>query len=118
MSESCETCRFWDDSRPVDGVGECRRYPPTTHFDADAVGVVTRTFALTAPDEWCGEHQPRGAEPEEPKAREPGWYWVKRGGTDHWQVAEWQAEWWLAGTDGPLDDEELIVIGRRLEPPA
>jgi uncharacterized protein (DUF433 family) len=52
-------------------------------------------------------------DPEKPKAREPGWYWVIRKGTADWQIAEWQAEWWLAGCKDEFIDMDLAEIDER-----
>ena len=57
----CETCRFY--SEPDEGVGHCRRYPPTFFHDpmtrnpnADAYN---SAFPYTSELDWCGEHQPK-----------------------------------------------------------
>jgi hypothetical protein len=45
--------------------------------------------------DWCGEHQPRAVEPEQPKAREPGWYVVTTT-DDRPEVMWWNGEhFWL-----------------------
>lgn len=44
---TCETCRWWVAMR-------CKRHPPG--LIASIYGVWPRT----EPDDWCGEHQPKG----------------------------------------------------------
>lgn len=51
---TCKTCRWWTGSDTSHPSGICRRLPPM-------VADVSRLIDLrpvTAPDDWCGEHQP------------------------------------------------------------
>ena len=74
MNPTCETCRFWDDTKLIDrSERQCRRFPPmfapilahahmSHHDSAQDTSYVTR-FPFTYHDEWCGEHQPRDTKP-------------------------------------------------------
>lgn len=61
MTETCETCRFWDDvttSNP--GVfGYCRRNPPLAYGQVHAMNTYIEptagTWPVTAAIDWCGE---------------------------------------------------------------
>ena len=114
MSKTCETCRFWNrdhySTQSQKGLGVCMRFPPTV--------LATASYGLwpTLHDaNWCGEHQPREQEPEKPKEREPGWYWVKRRGRSI--IAEWcdWEGWRIDGTE--YVKEAARQISPRLEPP-
>lgn len=106
MSETCATCRFWrvsDEYAPGKNTGICRRKFPNGPWSND--------------DDWCGEHQPR--EPEQPKAREPGWYWTRYARESEWNPARFDGECWRYGQAGTIyRDEHFAEIGPRLEPPA
>ena len=56
MSETCETCRFWNvDEAQSSVIAECRRNAPQP---ADNM-VSPAWWAFTKREQWCGEHQPR-----------------------------------------------------------
>lgn len=80
MSETCATCRFWRDLADEPGLGHCRIRAPVAQVvmpdDVPHPGIAW--WPATHPSDWCGEHQPREVETEQPKVREPGWYWVKK----------------------------------------
>ena len=66
MTESCETCRFWD-NWSGEGNGWCRRNAPhaaryheVVTFEDDGAGVdpSTTSWPDTQSDDWCGEYQP------------------------------------------------------------
>ena len=51
--ETCETCKWWDQSGYDDGLyGTCRRNPPREGWPETNV------------HDWCGEHQPKAVKPE------------------------------------------------------
>ena len=65
MSESCETCRFFDayqtsESDSGDPIGNCRRYPPFVLWDRKC-GEITLCPSIYRGD-WCGEYQQRADE--------------------------------------------------------
>lgn len=108
MSKSCATCRFWRE-QDAGHLGPCLRYPPSAN--ETCMGA----WPTTHRSNWCGEHQPREAELEKPKAREPGWYWVRR--DVGWRPMHWGAG--IFNANGFLwREDELLEIGPRLEPPA
>ena len=41
--ERCEFCKFWDATRIVGAMADCRRFPPGC------------TGMMTMEDDWCGE---------------------------------------------------------------
>jgi hypothetical protein len=112
VSETCRTCKFADtDDFDEPGIW-CRRYPRMRHIK-DPLGY------------WCGEYRERQAEvweleasdEEQPKAREPGWYWVRRRYCA-WQPARADGRGgWNVGSALYFDDS-WEEIGPRLEPPA
>lgn len=109
MSESCATCRFFRMHPKADETwkhGDCRLKPPHAG-----------EYWPTPPkDGWCGEHQPR--EPEQPKAREPGWYWVQLRNADD-APGDWRPNYWWSNLDMWEDAHVLVcAVGPRLEPPA
>ena len=60
MTESCGTCRFWQDQEKPklpEPVGWCRRFPPSR---TDEHGVM---FPDMWASEWCGEYQRGEAKP-------------------------------------------------------
>jgi hypothetical protein len=88
--------------------GDCRLKPP-----------VGGGYWPTPPkDGWCGEHQPREGESEKPKAREPGWYWVRYEEPDE----DWEPMYWNGSAFDYggllLTEDRFDEIGPRLEPPA
>lgn len=117
MSETCETCRFWraasaqiNDNRLR---GRCLRNAPAPNPQSAGFWEWPSTYDTA----WCGEHQPRSVEREQPKEREPGWYWVLTG--TGWQPLEWTSNGWAAGDDEWWGDDALggidtqrIVRGR------
>ena len=111
MSKTCATCRFWRESSDDDG--KCKRRSPYIR-DGLHFAEWPRTFNT----DWCGEHQPREPEPEHPKAREPGWYWVNHAEPSDlgpW-IAQWHGDaWWLGNVCVP--DFVGEVLSPRLEPP-
>ena len=53
MSQTCRTCRYWNEFK--DGkTGACRRYPPQPAGDR---GIVVAPQTL--PEWWCGEWEER-----------------------------------------------------------
>lgn len=111
MSETCASCRFWDREDPDDADGACRRHAPT-RGKGSAAGI----WPITAYDDWCGEHQSRKAEPEQPKAREPGPYWVSPKRWNNWVVAHASIQpgtWFLPGEEAPVGDEDMLEIDER-----
>lgn len=55
----CANCRFWvvaKDNKSPETSGECRRYPPETHF---AEGEFAIFFPATDALDWCGEYAVR-----------------------------------------------------------
>lgn len=50
MSETCETCKFFN---PISSVGECRLDPPE-------VLAGHLVWHLVGKNNWCGEHQRKG----------------------------------------------------------
>lgn len=68
MTETCSTCRFWEQHEDA-FEGFCRRLPPATHFRVRGNGNPYDVHAWgywpdTGPDEWCGEHQPAEGDEE------------------------------------------------------
>lgn len=121
MSKTCATCRYWSDEQ-IGHLGRCRRYPPAP------TGACTSQWPIVHRSNWCGEHQPREQEPEKPKEREPGWYWVKHHGRSiiaewcHWDNfritgsrREFCEGWRIDGTE--YVKEAARQISPRLEPP-
>lgn len=96
MSENCGNCRFWMSLfAEAPGQGLCRRYPSG----------VLRTAGF-----WCGEW--RAKEPEKPKEREPGYYWIKCVGDYPWEIDQWMPDGhWRV--NGPEDEYEIDE--RRIE---
>lgn len=47
---TCATCRFWEQ-------GMCHRGPPLSSIFLYGYGNVAK-WVSTAPNDWCGEHQP------------------------------------------------------------
>ena len=121
MSETCATCRFWAIGSRNPGepeTGECQRYAPRPWLEDAPVGDRAAWWPITYGPNWCGEHQPREAEPEKPKAREPGWSWVRRRRDADWQPAraDGYGGWHIGG--GLYFDGSWAEIGPRLDPPA
>ena len=59
---------------------------------------------------------------ENTETRASGFYWVREETGDPY-VAQWDADavwncWWVPGSDMSVDDESLVVISERLDPPA
>ena len=113
--ETCATCR-WHDRGGDDYGGKCRRMPP--HWRTDPSGMCEPHWAhpYTDSDDWCGEHQSRKAEPEQPKAREPGPYWVSPKRWNNWVVAHASIQpgtWFLPGEEAPVGDEDMLEIDER-----
>lgn len=78
---NCESCRWWSNRfssasqfKPVEGWGECRRYAPrgpvelARQAEGGSVTAVINAFAMTAGDDWCGEHIASAG--EQPKAED------------------------------------------------
>lgn len=58
MSETCETCRWWDKRT------HCRRFPPQLALwpsgnQQPIIYDVFPSWPATLPTDWCGEHQPK-----------------------------------------------------------
>jgi hypothetical protein len=115
MSEACATCRFWAIGASPEG--ECRRHAPKPWLEYAPDNDRAAWWPLVHDVQWCGEHQPREAEPEKPKSREPGWYWVRRRYCA-WQPARADGRGgWNVGSALYFDDS-WEEIGPRLDPPA
>ena len=56
--ERCETCLWGEASQKYPELVGCRRFPPT--FPALQKSAV---WPLTAPEDWCGEWQPKEPQP-------------------------------------------------------
>jgi hypothetical protein len=65
MSQSCDTCRFFERREQGKGAGWCHRYPPIAFTDGDDH---YSGFPTIKDDEWCGEHQ---TEPKPARRHEP-----------------------------------------------
>lgn len=111
MTKMCATCRFWREEGNGH-LGPCLRYPPAADVQC------TGRWPTTHRSNWCGEHQPREPEAEQPKALEPGWYWVNHAEPSDlgpW-IAQWHGDaWWLGNVCVP--DFVGEVLSPRLEPP-
>lgn len=63
--------------------------------------------------------QAEGASRRVAVKRQPGYYWVRLGTEDRWEVAQWDAEygaWYAAGCESAMFDSILAEIDeRRLE---
>lgn len=59
-SQTCESCRFWQEiPDAIDrDAGLCRVDPPTMAGDS-----VIGEWPQTAPEDWCGRHEPRDTHP-------------------------------------------------------
>ena len=57
MDKSCAECKFGSAFSDYDGVGICRRYPPTGSTPHPRGGVVPVWAAVRSHD-WCGEFSP------------------------------------------------------------
>lgn len=110
MSETCATCRFWLSEKDVSvNHGACVRSPPTVTDDCNK-----GMWPITSRLNWCGEHQPREVKPEQPKAREPGWYWTQVG-DDEWTPRYITPTLWRSIVSGLHSN---LHVGPHLEPPA
>lgn len=50
--------------------------------------------------------------------RKPGWYWVRSGADEAWEVAEWNGGTWeLTGTDHDWPEYMIKVVGPRIPTP-
>lgn len=65
QNESCLSCRFWANVKPVKTtdervifIGQCRKASPTANADGSA------TWPAIAGDEWCAEYE-QGTTPNE-----------------------------------------------------
>jgi hypothetical protein len=56
-ADSCETCRYWDGVG--DGLGRCRRYPPSGGTLKPTTTGPLALHVVTPAAEWCGEFRPR-----------------------------------------------------------
>ncbi len=78
MTEKCENCKYWFDSKDyMEGCGICRKLPPVmitqnTTTDSDYFS----TFPSTENDNWCGEFKP-DLERIENRLEANGWISVK-----------------------------------------
>ena len=54
----CCNCKFWRDMPSTDGLGVCRRYPPTL-LVVGGVSEVDGRCVETGESEWCGEYETR-----------------------------------------------------------
>jgi hypothetical protein len=108
MSESCESCRFYDWGGVI---GYCRRYPPTLtgwkKHEGQQVG-----FPVASPTDWCGEYQVNDAGEEEEAPKDEGPY--------QWHdFVKWDPES-VIRSDGPLNitdppaRESALVLWARL----
>lgn len=57
----CHTCRYWTETKPKEGVGECRRSAPqlVVRVQSDGSAIESRVcseWPTTLDCEWCGEH--------------------------------------------------------------
>lgn len=51
-------------------------------------------------------------------SRQPGWYWVRAGADEAWEVAEWNGGTWeVTGTDHDWPDHMIKVVGPRIPTP-
>ena len=47
--------------------------------------------------------------------REDGYYWVKIGLSELWQIAQWDEEvWWIYGSELWFNDNEIVVVGEKI----
>jgi hypothetical protein len=53
--------------------------------------------------------------------RKPGYYWVRRWGSNSnigpWEIAEWKRSWWMIGYSTPMSDVEMWCIGQSVDCP-
>lgn len=50
--------------------------------------------------------------------RKPGWYWVRSGADEAWEVGEWNGGTWeLTGTDHDWPEYMIKVVGPRIPTP-
>lgn len=65
MKETCENCRFWQESEKRKGQGWCRRNPPRHIADNPpnalrGLGITNRgIWPATIDSDWCGEFEER-----------------------------------------------------------
>ncbi|MYB36789.1 MAG: hypothetical protein F4Y26_05225 [Gammaproteobacteria bacterium] len=62
---TCLTCRFWRRNKPKDPqdfkkyFGKCIHSPPVPVYNG---GYIENQFPETDPRDYCGQHQPEGAQ--------------------------------------------------------
>ena len=73
MSETCERCRFWEETDADAEMGDCHRYPPSFDGRAGFGGM----FPDTSGEYWCGEWMALSATEKLRRASDNSWVRVE-----------------------------------------
>lgn len=54
--QNCKLCRFWEESKKEENMGECRAVPPKVFPMPGKLGGLgtVSVFPMTQPTSWCG----------------------------------------------------------------